>query len=191
MEVLKKEKDSDKVLSGAIFGLYAADDIVSSKGKVLLAKDTLIELKTTDEDGKIQFAADLPVDSRYYIKELAAPDGYVTDQEPQEFTFEYQGSGTSVTEYAFTFEDEQTTVELSKADLTDKKELPGASLKVTDEDGNTVDEWVSKEEAHIIKGLIVGKKYKMTETKPADGYVTAESIEFTVKHKRSTETPDA
>lgn len=184
VEVLKKEKDSDKVLSGAIFGLYAADDIVSSKGKVLLAKDTLIELKTTDEEGKIQFVADLPVDSRYYIKELAAPDGYVTDQEPQEFTFEYQGSGTSVAEYAFTFEDEQTTVELSKADLTDKKELPGASLKVTDEDGNTVDEWVSKEEAHIIKGLIVGKKYKMTETKPADGYVTAESIEFTVKNTK-------
>ena len=184
VEVLKKEKDSDKVLSGAIFGLYAADDIVSSKGKVLLAKDTLIELKTTDEDGKIQFVADLPVDSRYYIKELAAPDGYVTDQEPQEFTFEYQGSGTSVAEYAFTFEDEQTTVELSKADLTDKKELPGASLKVTDEGGNTVDEWVSKEEAHIIKGLIVGKKYKMTETKPADGYVTAESIEFTVENTK-------
>ena len=184
VEVLKKEKDSDKVLYGAIFGLYAADDIVSSKGKVLLAKDTLIELKTTDEDGKIQFVADLPVDSRYYIKELAAPDGYVTDQEPQEFTFEYQGSGTSVAEYAFTFEDEQTTVELSKADLTDKKELPGASLKVTDEDGNTVDEWVSKEEAHIIKGLIVGKKYKMTETKPADGYVTAESIEFTVENTK-------
>lgn len=184
VEVLKKEKDSDKVLSGAIFGLYAADDIVSSKGKVLLAKDTLIELKTTDEDGKIQFVADLPVDSRYYIKELAAPDGYVTDQEPQEFTFEYQGSGTSVAEYAFTFEDEQTTVELSKADLTDKKELPGASLKVTDENGNTVDEWVSKEEAHIIKGLIVEKKYKMTETKPADGYVTAESIEFTVENTK-------
>lgn len=184
VEVLKKEKDSDKVLSGAIFGLYAADDIVSSKGKVLLAKDTLIELKTTDEDGKIQFVADLPVDSRYYIKELSAPDGYVTDQEPQEFIFEYQGSGTSVAEYAFTFEDEQTTVELSKADLTDKKELPGASLKVTDEDGNTVDEWVSKEEAHIIKGLIVGKKYKMTETKPADGYVTAESIEFTVENTK-------
>ena len=184
VEVLKKEKDSDKVLSGAIFGLYAADDIVSSKGKVLLAKDTLIELKTTDEDGKIQFVADLPVDSRYYIKELAAPEGYVTDQEPQEFTFEYQGSGTSVAEYAFTFEDEQTTVELSKADLTDKKELPGASLKVTDEDGNTVDEWVSKEEAHIIKGLIVGKKYKMTETKPVDGYVTAESIEFTVENTK-------
>ena len=184
VEVLKKEKDSDKVLSGAIFGLYAADDIVSSKGKVLLAKDTLIELKTTDEEGKIQFVADLPIDSRYYIKELAAPDGYVTDQEPQEFTFEYQGSGTSVAEYAFTFEDEQTTVELSKADLTDKKELPGASLKVTDEDGNTVDEWVSKEEAHIIKGLIVGKKYKMTETKPADGYVTAESIEFTVENTK-------
>ena len=31
VEVLKKEKDSDKVLSGAIFGLYAADDIFKRK----------------------------------------------------------------------------------------------------------------------------------------------------------------
>ena len=57
----------------------------------------------------------------YAARAVKSPDGYVTDQEPQEFTFEYQGSGTSVAEYAFTFEDEQTTVELSKADLTDKK----------------------------------------------------------------------
>ncbi len=34
--------------------------------------------------------------------------------------------------YEFTFEDVQTSVELSKADLTDGKELPGASLQVLD-----------------------------------------------------------
>lgn len=34
--------------------------------------DTLIELKTTDADGKISFIADLPIDGTYYVKELYA-----------------------------------------------------------------------------------------------------------------------
>ena len=55
-------------------------------------------------------------------------------------------------------------------------------LKATDEDGNVIDEWVSTEKAHVIKELTVGKSYTMTETKPADGYVTAESITFTVEN---------
>lgn len=83
--------------------------------------------------------------------------------------------------YAFTFEDEPTTVEFTKTSLTDGKEIEGAKLKVTDESGNTVDEWTSGKEAHIIKELTAGKKYTMTETLPADGYVTAESITFTVE----------
>ena len=52
---------------------------------------------------------------------------------------------------------------------------------MTDESENTVDEWTSGKEPHIIKELTVGKKYTMTETLPADGYVTAESITFTVE----------
>ena len=79
------------------------------------------------------------------------------------------------------FEDEPTTVEFTKTSLTDGKEIEGAKLKVTDESGNTVDEWTSGKEAHIIKELTAGKKYTMTETLPADGYVTAESITFTVE----------
>ena len=51
-----------------------------------------------------------------------------------------------------------------------------------DSDGNTVDEWTSTEESHVIKELVVGKEYTITETKPADGYVTAESITFTVEN---------
>ena len=65
--------------------------------------------------------------------------------------------------------------------MTDGKELEGAKLEVTDEDGKVVDSWTSGKEAHIIKELVAGKKYTLTETKPADGYVTAESITFTVE----------
>lgn len=180
--VLKKEKDTERVLAGGIFGLFTREDIKNASGDVLLEADTLIELKTTDENGQITFMADLPVDGKYYVKELYAPDGFVTTNEEQDFTFEYAGADQAEVSYDFTFENEATTVELTKSDLTTGDELPGAHLKVTDEDGNVVDEWVSTEEAHVIKELVVGKTYTMTETKPADGYVTAESIEFTIEN---------
>lgn len=181
VNVLKKEKDSDKVLSGAIFGLFAAKDITSASGKVLIEKDTIIELKNTDESGWIHFIADLPIRAKYYLKEIYAPDGYVRATETQEFTFEYQGDKTTQAVYEFTFEDVQTSVELSKADLTDGKELPGASLQVLDSTGTVVEEWISTEEPHMIRGLLVGETYILVETKPADGYTTAESIEFKVE----------
>lgn len=180
--VLKKEKDTERVLAGGIFGLFTREDIKNADGDVLLEADTLIELKTSDENGQITFTADLPVDGNYYVKELYAPDGFVTTNEEQDFTFEYAGAEQAEVSYDFTFENEATTVELTKSDLTTGDELPGAHLKVTDEDGNVVDEWVSTEEAHVIKELVVGKTYTMTETKPADGYVTAESIEFTIEN---------
>ena len=180
--VLKKEKDTERVLAGGIFGLFTREDIKNASGDVLLEADTLIELKTMDENGQIAFTADLPVDGNYYVKELYAPDGFVTTNEEQDFTFEYAGADQAEVSYDFTFENEATTVELTKSDLTTGDELPGAHLKVTDEDGNVVDEWVSTEEAHVIKELVVGKTYTMTETKPADGYVTAESIEFTIEN---------
>ena len=182
VNILKKEKDSDRVLEGGIFGLYAKEDIVSANGTVLIEADEIIELKTTDENGEIHFIADLPIDATYYVKELYAPDGFVNAEESQEFTFEYAGEDQAVVEENFTFEDEPTTVEITKSDLTTGKELPGCKLKVTDENGDVIDEWTSTEEAHVIKELVVGKKYTLCETKPADGYVTAESIEFTIEN---------
>lgn len=82
----------------------------------------------------------------------------------------------------FTYEDEPTTFEITKSDITTGEELPGAKLKVSDSEGNVVDEWTSGSTPHIIKELEVGKKYTLTETIPADGYATAESITFVVEN---------
>lgn len=180
--VLKKEKDTERMLEGAIFGLFTKEDIKGRDGKVLMEAGTLIEQKTTDENGQILFKADLPVDGIYIVKEIYAPDGFVTSNEEKEFTFEYGKPEEAEVSYEFVFENEPTTVELTKTDLTTGKELPGAHLKMTDEDGNVIEEWVSTDKAHVIKELTVGKSYTMTETKPADGYVTAESITFTVEN---------
>lgn len=182
VNVLKKEKGTDKPLKGAIFGLYTAEDILSASGAVLMEADSIIERKTTGEDGKIAFVADLPVGGKYYVKEEQAPDGFVTTNEVQEFEFTYQGQELAEVTYDFMFENEQTTVEFSKTDLTTGEELPGSTIHVIDENANVVDEWVSTNEPHIIKGLIVGASYTMIETIPASGYVTAESIDFVVEN---------
>ena len=181
VKVLKKAKDSDRVLEGAVFALCNKDDIVNAKGDVILKADTVIEEQATDKDGKLTFTADLPLGHTYYVKETSPAPGFATTDQVQEFTFEYGGAEKETLSYEFTFEDEETTVEFTKTSLTDGKEIEGAKLKVTDESGNTVDEWTSGKEPHIIKELTVGKKYTMTETLPADGYVTAESITFTVE----------
>ena len=181
VEVVKKEKDSDRVLEGAVFALCAKEDITGTDGKVILKADTVIEELATDKEGKLTFKADLPIGFAYYIKETSPAPGFATTDETQEFTFAYEGAEKEKVSYAFTFEDEPTVIEITKTSLTDGKELEGAKLQVTDESGKVVDSWTSGKEAHIIKELVVGQKYTLTETKPADGYVTAESITFTVE----------
>ena len=181
VEVVKKEKDSDRVLEGAVFALCAKNDITGADGKVILEADTVIEELATDKEGKLTFTADLPIGFEYYIKETSPAPGFATTDETQEFTFEYEGAEKEKVSYSFTFEDEPTVIEITKTSLTDGKELEGAKLQVTDESGKVVDSWTSGKEAHIIKELVVGQKYTLTETKPADGFVTAESITFTVK----------
>ena len=181
VKVVKKEKDSDRVLEGAVFALCVKDDITGADGKVILKADTVIEELATDKEGKLTFTADLPIGFAYYIKETSPAPGFAMTDETQEFTFEYGGAEKEKVSYAFTFEDEPTVIEITKTSLTDGKELEGAKLQVTDESGKVVDSWTSGKEAHIIKELVVGQKYTLTETKPADGYVTAESITFTVE----------
>ena len=181
VKVLKKEKDSDRVLEGAVFALCNKEDIVNANGDVILKADTVIEEQATDKEGKLTFTADLPIGYTYYVKETSPAPGFATTDQVQEFAFEYDGADKETLSYEFTFEDEPTVVEITKTSLTDGKELEGAKLEVTDEDGKVVDSWTSGKEAHIIKELVAGKKYTLTETKPADGYVTAESIIFTVE----------
>lgn len=72
--------------------------------------------------------------------------------------------------------------EFTKTSLTDGKEVEGAKLQIVDESGKVVEEWTSGKEPHIIRELEVGKTYQMVETMPADGYVTAENIEFSVEN---------
>lgn len=77
--------------------------------------------------------------------------------------------------------DDTIKVNFSKTKITGSKELPGCKLEITDENGNVIEKWTSGKKPHIVEGkLVAGKTYKFTETRPSDGYATAESIKFTV-----------
>ena len=88
------------------------------------------------------FASDLPL-ANYYVKEVQAPAGFVTTEEIKEFDFAYAGEEVAEVSFEFTYEDEPTTFEITKSDITTGEELPGAKLKVSDSEGNVVDEWTS------------------------------------------------
>lgn len=181
IEVKKLDKETKEGLAGGVFALYAKEDILSASGKVLLEAEKIIEQRATDEDGILKFKADLPVNYTYCIKEIKAPAGYVTSDSTKEFRADYQ-EGQDFISTIFEVENEQTQVEVSKKDITTNKELLGATLKVLDEQGNIVEEWTSSDKPHILKKLEVGKTYRLQESIPAPGYVTAKEIAFTISN---------
>lgn len=135
---------------------------------------------------------------RYYIREISVPDGYLIEQSviPVEFTYENQMIAWQVVDCLHS--DKQTEVDIDKQafatlDPETTFALPGATLTITDWDGNIVDSWETGDTSHVVRGLHLnqsyapdynqdlGKVYTLTETRPADGYTTARSIQFYLK----------
>ena len=144
------------------------------------------ELIVTDKDGNEVdrwISTDRPhfvpglEDGEYTLTEITAPEGY---QVAESITFTVKDGetvGGTVVMYDAPVEKE---VYISKQDITNKKELPGAQLVVTDKDGNAVDSWTSTRRPHVIKDMADGK-YTLTEITAPDGFTKTESITFTVK----------
>ena len=178
--VTKKEKDTDEVLEGGIFALYTAEEIKSVSGEVLMKADTIIEQKVTDSEGKIVFKAELPVGGKYYVKEVKAPEGYVTSFEQHEFIFEYEGPEKEKVQFEFTFENEPTKTLISKMDITGDSELPGAKLSILDKDDKVIKSWVSTNEPHYIEKLPEGE-YTLREDAAPKGYIISNDVKFEIK----------
>ena len=180
VSVVKKDAETDAVVAGAEFGLYAKEDILANEN-VLVKADTLLGKAVTDEDGKAVFDLDLPF-GKYYIRELAAPAGYVSSDETLDVTAAYQGQDVKVIKLASEFKNQPTKITVKKSDITTGVELSGATLTVLDKDKNVVDTWKSvKGEEHLIERLTVGETYTLREEMAPYGYLKAEEIPFTVE----------
>lgn len=115
--------------------------------------------------------------NEYSLIEVEAPDGYAT-ADIQKFTV---GSK----DISIIMVDEITKVQISKIDITNSQELPGAHLKledITTGEAVWIEDWISSDEAHLIKGLLVGHRYRLTEKIAPKGYQVAQAVEFTVEN---------
>lgn len=173
--------------TGKAEGMYVDNEdstvqysIAKNKGKddytVMFVEDGLTTYTNIDLDGNEtrHMIQGLEAGEEYVLKETKTPDGYATFK-TQTFTAE-EGKDTSLS-----MVDEDTKVEVSKQDITTKKELEGAKLKVTDKDGKVIDEWTSGKQPHMIKNLTAGETYTLTEVIAPKNYKIAESLRFTVK----------
>ena len=173
--------------TGKAEGMYVDDEdstvqysIVKNKGKddytVMFVEDGITTYTNIDLDGNEtrHMIQGLEAGEEYVLKETKTPDGYATFK-TQTFTAE-EGKDASLS-----MVDEDTKVEVSKQDITTKKELEGAKLKVTDKDGKVIDEWTSGKQPHMIKNLTAGETYTLTEVIAPKNYKIAESLRFTVK----------
>ena len=112
----------------------------------------------------------------YEIRELTPPIGYYLNDEPMEVSFLYDGQPVQTLEV--TCKNDGTSVLISKRKLTGSDELPGATLRIVDQDGKVIREWVSGDKATEIRGLELDKPYTLVEITAPQGFAVAESISF-------------
>ena len=195
--IYKQDREALTYLPGAVYELYTVDDIYSADGtKLLDAGAKLAESSPTNESGFTWFDVDVPIRGEYYIDpagprstsrensgryrivEITAPAGYLLDSTPMEVSFTYEGQQIAWQVVDATNTNLRTSVDISKQDITNGKELPGAKLEIRDTDGNLVEGWTSTKTPHTMRGLELEKEYTLTETRAPDGYAEAESIVF-------------
>lgn len=195
--IYKQDREALTYLPGAVYELYTVDDIFSADGMKLLDAGTkLATSSTTNASGFTWFDVDVPIRGEYYIDpagprstsrensgryrivEITAPAGYLLDSTPVDVEFTYEGQQIAWQIVDGTNTNLRTSVDISKQDITNGKELPGAKLEIRDADGNLVEGWTSGKVPHTVRGLELEKAYTLTETRAPDGYTEAESIVF-------------
>ena len=195
--IYKQDREALTYLPGAVYELYTVDDIYSADGTKLLEAGTkLATSSTTNARGFTWFDVDVPIRGEYYIDpagprstsrensgryrivEITAPAGYLLDSTPVDVEFTYEGQQIAWQVVDGTNTNLRTTVDISKRDITNGKELPGAKLEIRDADGSLVEGWTSGKVPHTVRGLELEKEYTLTEKRAPDGYAEAESIVF-------------
>lgn len=152
----KQSKETKEPVQGAVFGLYAEEDILDLTGEVIVKEGEFLAKAESAEDGTIRFDIDHPY-GKYMVKELEATLGYLKTEETWFFDATYQNPELEVISLAKEIENQPTVVEITKTDITDDKEVEGAKLQILDKDGGIVEEWVSTKESHKVYVLEPGE----------------------------------
>lgn len=160
--------DGNQPLSGAFFGLY----------KDAAAAEEPIKILQTGKNGKALFA-DLEA-GPYYVKEIAAPNGYALDTTVRRFTIGGDNTWDVKTEIKNTLKEYSLTL-VKKGD--DGKLLEGVEFTLS---GNGISKKSASGQDGVVKfeGLPFGR-YTIAETKAPQGYVKAKPIDVTINEKNT------
>lgn len=127
----------------------------------------------------------------YKLTEVTAPFGYEI-AESIDFAIDNKGvvyvkgeDGSFVTlaslgQDVVIMEDAVKTLTVSKVDMTNGEELPGAKLTIKDKDGNVIDTWTSTKDKHQVPMNLfkANEEYTLTEVTAPEGYEVSETITF-------------
>lgn len=118
-------------LKGAIFEIYAAEDITTLDGTVRYEQGTLVDTVTTDDDG-VAKSKELYL-GKYTVIEKTAPNGYVHNAVKYDAELTYAGQNVSVTstELSVYNDRQKISVSLKKIMAEDKKFSIGNNGEIT------------------------------------------------------------
>ena len=102
-------------LTGAIYEVTAAEDIITPDGTLRYHKGEVVDTVTTDNDGFAK-SKELYL-GKYTVTEIKAPEGMVINKEPHSVELTYAGQDVAVTDTSTSFvnERQKVTVSLEKA----------------------------------------------------------------------------
>lgn len=119
-EIFKTVSNTDNVyqpvyeksnLEGAVFEIYADEDITMPDGTVRVAKDTLVDTITTGENGTDK-SKELCL-GKYRLVETHTLDGYVLSTEPTTVEITYAGQEVAVTNVDISIKNERQKAEIN------------------------------------------------------------------------------
>lgn len=181
------ERTEDNALGGAIFKLTAHSDVVDpATGNVIYNKGDAVNIDIA-EDGLyvINESGQLIIDglplgvdgASYKLEEVKTLDGYDLLEEPVIFNFSIKDN--LIKEYTIekSVENNLTQTSFIKKDA-DGHVRSGATYQIKDDKNNVIDEWVTTEDPHLIKGLVYGKEYTLIELIAPEGLTIAKDIKF-------------
>lgn len=145
----------------------------------------------------------------YYVKEERVSDSYYSSDIKYPVHLEYKDAHTPLITWQTTVKNRQTRVLISKISAAGSGEIPGCHLQITDQDGRCILSWISGNQGSVrigrqisqeyqnlqaemdgkgnlqVSGLLHDRDYMLTETRPADGYVTADTIAFRLTENKT------
>ena len=107
-------------LSGAVFEIYADENITTPDGTVRYTKDTLVDAITTGEKGTAT-SKQLYL-GKYRVVETVAPYGTVINPEPHTVELTYSGQNEKVTNTSTSFTNDRQKVEIDLTKVLEQNE---------------------------------------------------------------------